>query len=762
MTATAEQGAFVDIQVGTGATVRVEPVTPHIFRVRMDPAGDFPEPGLVRYGMIRGDWDPVEWSLEEDDARVMLRTAGAALTVDRDQGRVELRSALDQILLRQVEAPVAEEKSGFRAAFALAPEARLYGLGDHTRERIEKRGELARMWVRNVACYVPIPVVLSDSGWGLFVNSTWRHYVDLGHTRRDRLAFGGRRGGLDYYLIAGADLPTLLDRYTQITGRPSLLPLWGYGLTFVCNQQADAREMLDDCLNFRREEIPCDLVGLEPGWMSTHYDFSVDKAWHPERFYLPHWAPKGPHTFLGAAQLLGFKMSLWLCCDYDLSAEEERRLSAERTEEDLPEGAGPSDAGNAIHPDDFEKDEHFGHPRMLMDKLTRPDQAWFEHLEPFVDQGVSAFKMDGANQVNEHPDRKWANGMDDEEMHNLYPVLLNKQMSLGFENQTNRRAMVYSSGGYAGIQRYAATWAGDTGGGPKPLISILNHGLSGHVNASCDMDVFSPAGIHFGFLQPWSQVCSWAYWRHPWLLGDELGPLFRRYARLRYRLLPYIYSAAHTAARTGLPILRAMPLAFPDDPRSDELVHQYMFGDAFLTGAFIDSIYLPAGRWIDYWTGVEYAGEQELPCTFPPEWAGPLFVRAGALIPEWPPMQYVGQKPVDHLALDVYPQTEGEFVLYEDDGVSNAYRDGAVAVTRLRCLRDGGSVTVEIGPRKGEYEGMPERRSYAVRLHVPASPASVNGTEEEDPAWEYADGLLRVRMSEAPGRIRPVRVVCTW
>ena len=248
------------------------------------------------------------------------------------------------------------------------------------------------------------------------------------------------------------------------------------------------------------------LVGLEPGWMERNYDYSTQKKWHPERFYIPYWGPKGPHTFLGAAERLGFKMSLWLCCDYDLSFEEERRAggSVEKTAET-----------KGFHPDDFERDEHFGHGAVRMDKLTKPEEPWFEHLKAFVDQGVSAFKMDGSLQVNEHPDRRWGNGMDDEEMHNLYPTLLNKQMSLGFQEHTGRRAMIYSSGGYAGIQRYAATWAGDTGGGPKSLVSILNHGLSGHSNASCDMEVFSPEGIHFGFLQPWSQVCSWAYWRHP-------------------------------------------------------------------------------------------------------------------------------------------------------------------------------------------------------------------------------------------------------
>ena len=106
---------------------------------------------------------------------------------------------------------------------------------------------------------------------------------------------------------------------------------------------------------------------------------------------------------------------------------------------------------------------------VYFDKLHKPGVPWFEHLKKFVDDGASAFKLDGANQICFHPDRKWKNGMEDYEMHNLYPLLYNKQMSLGFREYTGKRSMIYSAGGYAGIQRYSATWAGDTGGGQEHL-----------------------------------------------------------------------------------------------------------------------------------------------------------------------------------------------------------------------------------------------------------------------------------------------------
>jgi len=725
-----KQKKYIDINLKDRGILKLEPVTPYIFRIRLSSDGKFKEPSLIRYGILRNDWDTINFSIDDADESVRLNTEGASILINKSDGRISLYDSDGEMLLKESASPSSSIDEGFNAEFELRENERLYGLGDETREQVQKRGHSTQMWVKNVTCYVPIPFLMSTGGWGILVNTTWRHFFDIGDTQEDKLRFWSNNGELDYYLIVGKTLPIILNRYTDIAGKPHLLPLWGYGLTFVCNQQANAREMLDDCLNFRREGIPCDLVGLEPGWMEKHYDFSVDKKWHPERFYIPHWSPKGAHTFLGAAERLGFKMSLWLCCDYDLSYEEERQDKKETTS----------------------SEPNLEHNTKKLDKITKPEEPWFEHLKKFVDQGVSAFKMDGSNQVNEHPDREWGNGMTDEEMHNLYPTLLNKQMSLGFKEHTGKRSMIYSSGGYTGIQKYSATWAGDTGGGAKPLVSILNHGLSGHSNASCDMDVFSPAGIHFGFLMPWSQVCSWAYWRHPWLLGDKLLPMFKFYARLRYRLLPYIYSMAHIASRTGMPIMRSMNLMFPDDRECDNCLNQYMFGDAFLVGAFTDKVYLPEGHWFDYWTGEIYDGNQKLVCEIPEERGGPLFIRSGSIIPHWEDMDYVGQKPVEKIILHVYPEGETNFTLYEDDGITYKYLDGSVAETKIHCQASKNEIKLVIEPRKGSYEGMPKTRSFDICLHCKKRPTKLllnnNPLIEHDGStgWHYDEENKTVKL----------------
>lgn len=692
-----------------GESAVVTAVSEQCFRIRIQKEGD-PESALNRYSIIQEPAVTFPLKVEEAADALILTTGKAKLHFQKKDGSLMLFDASGKVLLQSAKPPRNSQKVGFDVQFRLTEDERLYGMGDVNRECIQRRGFKKKMWVCNVASYVPIPFLMSSKGYGILLNTTWKHYIDAGCDVPDVLRFWGRHGELDFYLFTGEDYGAILNAYTDVTGKPKLLPIWAYGLTFVCNQQASAKDMLDDCLNFRREEIPCDIIGLEPGWMSQYYDTTTEKNWDSHRFYLPPWAPNAPETFISAARRLGFRLSLWLCCDYDLSFYEEALLGNNRYDS--------TDNSPTFHEDDFEKDEHFGHGALKMDKITKPEEPWFQHLQKFVDQGACAFKLDGAYQVNEHPDRMWGNGMCDEEMHNLYPAILNKQMSLGFEAYTGRRSMIYSSGGYTGIQRFSATWAGDTGGGPKSLVSMLNHGLSGHSNTSCDMDVFTAEGIHCGFFQTWSQLSSWAYWRHPWFLTKPLKETFRFYATLRNQLIPYIYTAAHQASTTGFPVMRAMSLVYPELEHVDTLLHQYMFGEFLLVGAFCKEITLPSGRWIDAWTDESIEGGQQLDVVYPSHAGGALFIKEGAIIPTWAARDSVETSTTEELVLNIYPSREKScFVLYEDDGESNRHLNGAFATTAITAVRHDSKTLVTIGPRCGQFEGQTANRRYQIKLY---------------------------------------------
>ncbi|MBN2558996.1 MAG: glycoside hydrolase family 31 protein [Clostridia bacterium] len=734
------------IELKNGFSLKIDVLTETCFRLRMSMDKDFRETNpYARYGIFDFSGNGASVGTSSVDGVEMIATSGMSIAINRGMSLLSVMDPEGKELIKSAAPLWAGREGGFSLELAVGGDEKFYGLGDVNRETLERRGSVEQIWVRNVKSYVPIPFLMSSAGWALFCNTTFRHNFDICATDPNVLKVFGYYGEMDFLFFTGSGYASLLDQYTAVSGRPSLLPKFGYGLTFVCNMQANAKEMFDDCMNFRNREIPCDVVGLEPKWMETYYDKSVNKKFDEERFYIPPWCSDTreglENTFFGAIRRLGFKLSLWLCCDYDLGFEEERNALIP------PPGFIHEEKTDCLpSKDDFEQDMNIGHEPLKMDEFTVKDQGFFEHLKKFVDMGASAFKMDGAWQVNEHPDRKWGNGMDDVQMHNLYPLLLSKQMSTGFSKHTGRRSMIYSSGGFAGIQKYAATWAGDTGGGPKPLLSMLNHAMSGHVNTSCDMLVFTKEGIHFGFLQSWSQLCSWAYWRHPWLLGTELEGIFKDYARLRYSLIPYIYSTAYQAYLKGMPVMRPLPFVFPKDGHADDIKTEYMLGDNFLVSCFTDDLYLPEGKWIDYFTGREFTGPYSGKYEFPKGKGGGLFVRSGAIIPSQPVMNYVGERPVDELTLDIFPDGESSFTIYDDDGITLDYRDGRWVEIPVSCIADSRGIRVMVSAASYKNGFRAPSPAMNIRIHAPESPDV--RLDMEACAHKYENGCICVHLPD--------------
>lgn len=693
----------------------VEKLTPALTRVRETGT---PGSGMNRYGVLK--------------AYPALETRTQA------EGDVALAGA--RVSVKKV-------GKGYRIRFPLDKDERVYGLGDVSRANIQRRPGKYEIWVKNVNSYIPIPMVITSKGRGLFMNTTWRNEIDVGEGDKDAIVCTAGESPVDFYVFTGRGYRELLDAYTDLTGRPALLPVFGYGYTYVANQFIDEFALVREAQDFRDRDLPCDVIGLEPGWMQVFYDFSTKKRWNPDRFYFPYWCPKSHHTFISALRRMGFRLSLWLCCDYDLYRYEEQLIGGRIFETATEKGAG------ALADDGMFRDERIDNanakindPRysslnLIYPKKTVPEghEPWFEHLKFFVDQGVRCFKLDGSKQVTPHdPDRKWANGMTTEEAHNLYPLVYDKQMARGFEEYTGKRSMVYSAGGYAGVQQYVATWAGDTGGGPKSLVSCLNLAASGHSNQSCDMDIYmknpedaalprivNAAGLHFGFLQPWSQQANWDYWQQPWYQPKEDLAIFRSYLKLRYRLLPYLYGAAAEAARTGWPMMRPLAFVHPACERYADLSSTYYLGDNLLVSCYADATEIPEGLWYDWWTGKTVTGPRSVPFTRTRAIGGGLYVKAGAILPMAPDgTQHVEKGWRADIELHVWTGAAGTAEWYEDDGDTLAYRTGEHAITPLAVTADG---MLTIGPRKGTFRGMPATRRVTVVRHGP------DGTRRSEP-----------------------------
>ncbi|MDF2714185.1 MAG: xylS, partial [Paenibacillus sp.] len=559
-------------ELGQGGWMCISPVAPHTFRIRLNETGVFPEPALVRYGIVRHPDKRCTYTTEHNGKTIAVRTDAAELLIDQQSGHFRWNAENGRECVRTATPPRSGNAYGFGIGFATISGEAIYGLGDVAPDGIERSGQKVDMWVSGTNFHSPIPFVMSSRGWAILMNTSWKHSIDIGSGDSGQVRIDGPEGELDFYLFHGNDYSELLNRYTDIAGKPRLLPIWAYGLHYFCSVEAGGRQIVEDALKFRQEGIPCDLIGLSDGWMAADQDDSGNRRWDFRRFVISSNHHESS-AFIDTLHRHGFKLSLMIACDYDLSAHEEQ----------LASGALPAEGGETA-------------------------SAWFEQLKTFVDEGVDAFKIPSADQTVPHPDRSWANGMSDNEIHNLYPVLLGKQMQEGYRKQTRKRSMIHAVVGYTGMQQYTATECGKYGLRSTAVISALNSGLSGHAHTAIHMHVDEPEGIHAGFLMPWSQNNSGRHFRHPCFLEEKQRGLFRMYARLRYRLLPYLYSAAHTAALTGMPIARAMPLSFPDDEQCRTLCDQYMLGDHLLVGVFTDRVYLPKGRWIDYWTGERYEG----------------------------------------------------------------------------------------------------------------------------------------------------------
>lgn len=763
MTLLAQANPTHKVKINDGLTVSVEACSESIFRIKVSPRKDFTESLMERYELIKTDWSEVKTDISDKGGVWTLKTPEYSLAINKKTGVMTVKDAKGGKVIREVrflpekeglcgemrsfinekyaDLKVADNGGGIIGddngkfgevdkheipaadavsilSFSMEDGERFYGGGSTSRDHIQHRGEFLRMWTTYQQTEIPMPFMMSSRGWGVYNNSTRKSFFDIGNQQKSKFNIINTFDEADFYLMMGKDMPAILNEYTLVTGRTYVLPKWAYGLCFGPNMREEQFDILNDAVRFRQFDVPCDVFWLEPQWMEKRYDFSTKKKWNYDRFSPePYWLqdqyPKTMHNrlFIGKLRSMGFHLGLWLCEEYDLSIQEED-IIAERT--------GGKLSGQ----------EH-----------------WMDHLTVFMDQGVEGFKLDPARTIDNHTNWEYYNGRTDKEMHNLNQVLLPKQMRELGRKYNGKRTWHHYCGGWSGTQRWTASTSGDNGGGKTALYDQLNLGMSGFLNTSCDvMSVpreLEMQGLHFGLFLPWVQINSWFSMMHPFYYAKEEQDIYRFYVKLRYSLAPYIYSMALEAAQNGMPIVRSMPLCFPEDRNCDDMTYQYMFGDNFCVGIFTNEIYLPKGTWTDAWSGEKVVSKGEtFTREYPSNRAGLLFIREGAIIPTQPDVEYLGARPFDRVILKVYPHGDSAYTMLDDDGESYEYENGGIASTLFESHERDGGVEVVVNPVQGSFKGMPSEREYSFRIQRDSRPASVslNGAAVQD--WTYEDGMV--------------------
>ncbi len=696
-----------ETEIGTPVDVILGFVAPSVVRMRMRPAGMQPEESGASADpmLVQEDRAPLPFMVSEDSDSLHLATQAVQIDVSRDPWCVCLLNAAGEVVCREASerVPGALDSPGVACtvadlgflqdpetgrvtvheAFGLAPDEDLYGLGEQF-ARINRVGQRFELWATDAfgisrrATYKNVPFLWSTRGYGLFVHTGFRVVFDTGSSSLVTHSVTHEGPELDLFLMVGSEPAAILRHYCDLTGYAPVPPRWSFGLWMSRCGYQNREEVEQVAQGLREHDIPCDVIHIDPWWMGEPANW-CSLQWDEARF-------PDPAAMIEGLLKRGMRLCLW---ENTYVAE-----SAPIFEEGRERGYFvKNERGEPYMIDVWPR---IGAPTAVVD-FTNPEAvAWWQSLHrPLLAQGVAVFKTDFGEGAP--GDGVYDNGMSGREAHNLYPLLYNSAVFEVVEEMKGR-GLVWSRSGWAGSQRTPTCWGGD----PltdfpymvNQLRAMLSIGLSGIPFYGHDIGGFAGPSdpelyvrwAQFGLFGSHSR-CHGTTPREPWEFGEEAEAIFRRYAKLRYRLLPYIYSTAVQAVETGLPVVRALVLKYSRDPNVRHLDTEYLLGESFLVAPVLERgarrrmVYLPAGEWVDYWSREVHDGPIWLNYPAPLEIL-PLFVRRGAIIPMWPEVAYTDQANGESLVFDIYPDDRGQFTLYDEDAppVGISYSAGPTAL----------------------------------------------------------------------------------
>ncbi|MCC3155123.1 glycoside hydrolase family 31 protein [Hymenobacter sp. BT770] len=763
------------------ATGEVTAYSPTILRVRLSQhplATDF------SYAVVAS---PSTAALRVQDAAesITITTDSVRLVIQKNPARFAFYNAAGQ-LLNQDEAGlgtswVGDEITTYKK---LLPGERFVGLGEKTGP-LDRRGQAYVHQNTDSYAYptgtdplyssIPFYMGLHDGlAYGLFFDNSYVGQVNFGASNDDRFSsFGARGGEMNYYLIGRRKPAGILEDYTHLTGRMPMPALWAIGFQQSRYTYYPDTEVKRIAQTFREKKIPLDVLYLDIHYMDAYKIFT----WNPQRFPQPGKMLK---------DLKGLGVHMAVIVDPGMKTEAGYKQWEDGKARDLyvkyPDGTNFRAAvwpGLCNFPDFT---------------LPAARQWWGQQFQGLVRDGVEGFWND-MNEMstwgNQLPSNMLFNydghGATTNAARNVYGLQMARSTYEGTRKlMGGRRPLILTRAGYAGLQRYTAIWTGDNVSTDDHMLAgvrlVNSLGLSGVANAGMDVGGFvaspPPTGELFtrwmsiGAFTPFFRAHSAVNTKaaEPWAFGEDYTDINRDYVQLRYNLLPYVYSAFYEATQNGLPVQRSLALDYPHDGQiyDGQFQNEYQFGPGLLVAPVASTlqaakVYLPAGRWYDFYSDELHAGGKAAYVPSPLDRL-PVFVRGGSIIPMQSPVQYTAQAPLDTLYLHVYQgEAPSSYVYYEDDGTTYNHEKGQFFKRTIKL--DPTAHTLELGPVQGSskskfkhvevlfhgFGALPDLQADGKalkpqsRISYLQKPASLSGEHTTNPA---------VTVRNAPGAVR--------
>jgi alpha-glucosidase/alpha-D-xyloside xylohydrolase len=683
--------------------IQIFSVSAHTFRLSVYPLNNGAEKSMPFDGsLVQASWGAPAARLRAEAGREFV-LGSFRLKVSFHPVSITVTSELGAVIQQFVW----DENTGVLSF--LTGSAPLFGLGEGG-PQFDRRGSTDAMRsgqggykLRTHGGRVPIPWIIGASGWAIFFHQPFGTFDLNGAQAKFQPASRSAALPLDLFFVASPDPATIMAEYVRITGHAEMPPLWSFGYQQSHRTLASREELLAEAKTFREKRLPCDALiylgtGFCPsGWNTENGSFVWNSRVFPD-----------PKQMLDELHKDNFRAVMHVV------------ILSDRLHGTVHDPCSISR---------FDEEEASCH--------------WDAHRKDFA-QGVDGWWPDEGDPLDSRS-----------------RLVRNRMYWEGPQlDRPRERPYALHRNGYAGMQRYAAfLWSGDvysTWETLKTHVPIaLNTALSGIPYWGTDIGGFVPTPeftaelyvrwFQFGAFCPlfrshgraWKLRLPWG-----WNTGDpgpveinnyngaaipdasqlhdaRVEPICRKYLELRYRMLPYLYSAVHECATKGMPIMRALWLHFPDDPKAVECGDQYLWGRSVLVapvvekGATTRRVYLPRSTWYDFWSGERLAGGREITRPVDLE-TMPLFVREGSILPLGPVKQFSAEKVDEPLTISIYPGADASFLLYEDDGTSFDYRKGEWMGTQMAWDDTRKILGLRLAP--GSRMSSPKSRAIKVQL----------------------------------------------